>query len=186
MTGRLIYSTIASLDGFINDADGGYQWAAPGDDLVGYLNEDLADVSTYLYGRRMYEEMTVWETDAELAASSPESTAFAQAWQAADKVVFSRTLTEASTSRTRIESTFDADAVRKIKVHAAGDLTIDGPTIAERALRAGLVEEIQRYVVPAVVGGGTPLFPSDLRLDLDLVEQRPFDRGIVLLRYAVG
>lgn len=183
--GKLIYSVIGSLDGFINDAEGNYDWAFPGDDLVAFLNDQMANVSTYLYGRRMYEEMQVWETDPDLAAGDPESAQFASIWRAADKIVYSKTLTAVSTERTRVEREFDPDQVRKIKHAASGDLTVEGPTLAAHALRAGLVDEIHRFVAPAVVGGGTPLYPEGLRLGLELLDERRFDKGIAYLRYRI-
>jgi dihydrofolate reductase len=182
--GRLIYSAIGSLDGYLADAAGRYDWAEPGEDLIDHLNQQLESISTYLYGRRMYQEMTVWETDpGPLAEGSPATARFAELWQRAAKVVFSTTLTSVSTARTRLVRSFDANVVRALKQSTRADLSIDGATIAAPALRAGLVDEIHRYVVPVMVGGGTPLYPPDARADLDLLEQRGFDRGITLLRY---
>lgn len=183
--GKLIYSVIGSLDGFINDADGKYDWAFPGDDLIAFLNDQMAGISTYLYGRRMYEEMRVWETDPELANGDSESARFAEVWKSADKVVFSTTLPAVTTERTRLVRKFNAEDVRQLKNTASGDLTVEGPTLAAHALRAGLIDEIHRFVAPAMVGGGTPLYPAGLRLDLDLVDDRRFDTGIAYLRYRV-
>lgn len=183
--GRLIYSVMGSLDGFINDATGSYDWAFPGQDVAVFIEDQMSTVSTYLYGRRMYQEMQVWETDPAVAADSPVSARFAQLWQSADKVVFSSTLTSVPTRRTRLESSFDAEAVRTLVQRAAGDVTIEGPVLAAHALRAGLVDEIHRFVAPVIVGGGTPLYPPGLRLDLELVDQRRFDQGFSWLQYAV-
>lgn len=183
--GKLIYSVIGSLDGYLNDEHGRYAWAVPGEDLVWFLDEVLAGVGTHLYGRRMYQEMAVWETDPQAAEQSPASARFAEVWRAADKVVFSTTLPTVTTRRTRLERSFDAGLVRRLKAEASGDLTVDGPTLAASALREHLVDEVQRVVVPVVVGGGTPIFPPGVRLDLELTEERRFDRGLVFLRYAV-
>lgn len=183
--GKLIYSVIGSLDGVIDDADGRYDWAMPGEDLVGALTDDLAGVSTYLYGRRMYEQMHVWETDPDAPTWSPESARFAAAWQRADKIVYSTTLPAALTSRTRVERSFSPAEARRIADAADGDVTIEGPTLAAHALRAGIVDEIHRYVVPILIGSGTALYPAGLRLELDLFDERRFDGGIVGLRYRV-
>ena len=183
--GKLIYSVAGSLDGFINDAQGNYDWAVPGEDLVAFFNRTMTEVSTYLYGRRMYEEMQGWETDPSAAAQSSESAAFAAVWTAADKIVFSRTLTSVATARTRLERDFDPGLVRKIKAEATGNVTVEGPGLAAHALRAGLVDEVHRVLAPVIVGGGTPIYPSDVQLDLELVDERRFDRGMVHLRYVL-
>lgn len=183
--GALIYSAIASLDGYINDAEGSYGWAEPGEDLVDFLNEQLAGVGTYLYGRRMYEEMAIWETNPEAATWSPASGRFAEMWAQADKVVFSRTLDAPVTQRTRIVKEFDPALVERLKADAAGELTIDGATIAAPALLAGLVDEVHRFVVPRAVGAGTPMFPPAWNARLRLAERRSFDKGIEMLRYEV-
>ena len=183
--GKLIYTVIGSLDGYINDAEGRYGWAAPGEDLVAFYNEELADVGTYLYGRRMYEEMQVWEDDLSGAELSPASAAFAKMWRGAEKVVFSRTLDSVTTARTRLEREFDIESVRRLKEQAEGDVTVAGPGLAAHALRAGLVDEIQRVIVPVIVGGGTPLYATGVHLNLELVEEKRFDRGLIFLRYDV-
>jgi dihydrofolate reductase len=179
---RLIYSAIASLDGYTADPSGSFEWAAPGAEVHAFVNDLEREAGTYLYGRRMYETMAVWET-IDVSDEPPEMRDYARIWQAADKVVYSRTLAEAWTPRTRIERSFDPDAVRELKANAGRDLTIGGPGLAAEALRAALVDEIQLFLVPAVVGGGTRALPDDLRLDLDLLAERRFGSGVVYLRY---
>jgi dihydrofolate reductase len=182
--GRLIYSMLTSLDGYTADADGDFGWTMDSDvELHRYLEEQTRDVATFLYGRRMYETMVFWETAHELPDEPPEMAEFAKTWQAADKIVYSRTLDAVSSARTRIEREFDPDAVRRLT--EAGDVTVDGPTLAATALAAGLVDEIAPVVVPVVVGGGTRFLPEGVRLDLELVEERRFTRGAVHLRYRV-
>lgn len=182
---QLIHSVIASLDGYIADEDGSFDWAVPDEEVLDHVTEQLRAVSTYLYGRRMYELMTVWETDPAAAAQSPGSAEFAKVWQRAHKVVFSTTLAAASTSNTTLERAFDAERVTQIKAESAGDLTIDGPTIAAYAFRAGLVDVIDVVVVPVTIGGGTSIWPEGVRLELRLLEERRFSGGMVALRYAV-
>jgi dihydrofolate reductase len=177
---RLIYSAIASLDGYVEDAGGRFDWAAPDEEVHAFVNELERPVGTYLYGRRMYETMTYWEPTPE---GPPVITDFAAIWQAADKIVYSRTLEAPSTARTRVEREFDADAVRRLKHEADADLTIGGAELAGQAIRAGLVDELQLLLVPMLVGGGKPALPSDLRVPLELVEQRRFTGGAVFLRH---
>lgn len=184
--GKLIYFSIASLDGYLNDRDGNFDWAEPDPEVHGFVNELERDPGTYLYGRRMYETMIGWETMPELAAQSPLMAEFAEIWQSADKVVYSTTLAEVSTSRTRIERTFDPDAVRELKDSTSKELSVAGAGLASSALRAGLVDECRMFVVPVLVGGGTPIFPDDLRLDLELLDERRFAGGTVYLRYRCG
>jgi dihydrofolate reductase len=182
---RLIYSFIASLDGYIEDTDGGFEWAAPDEDAHAFINELEATVGTYLFGRRMYETMVGWETDPALAGQSPTTREFAAIWQAAEKVVYSSTLAEPSTRRTRIERRFDPDQVRELKAAAGSDLAIGGAELAGHALVAGLVDECHAFLAPAVVGGGKRALPDDVRLDLELTEERRFESGMVYLRYAI-
>ncbi len=182
---QLIYSVIASLDGYIADEDGSFDWAVPGEEVLDHITGQLRAVSTYLYGRRMYELMTVWETDPAAAAQSPGSADFARVWQRARKVVFSTTLAAASTSNTTLERAFDPERVARIKTESEGDLTIDGPTIAAHAFRAGLVDVVDVVVVPVMIGGGTSIWPDGVRLELRLLEERRFSGGKVALRYAV-
>lgn len=183
---RLIYSFIASLDGYIEDTGGRFDWAMPSAEAHAFMNELEGAVGTYLYGRRMYETMAVWETDPSLAAQSQLLRDFATAWQAAEKVVYSRTLAEASTRRTRIEREFDPGAVRELKSTGGADLAVSGAELGGQALGAGLVDEIHAFLVPAVVGGGKRALPDGVRLDLELLEERRFDGGMAYLRYAVS
>jgi dihydrofolate reductase len=180
---KLIYSTIASLDGYVADADGKFEWAAPDEEVHGFVNDLERAVGTYLYGRRMYETMAVWETmDAE-PDLAPAMADFTRIWRAADKVVYSTTLEEVSGARTRIERAFDPEAVRRLKATADRDITIGGPGLAGQAIAAGLVDELQLLIAPAVVGGGTRSLPDGVRLDLELLEQRRFAGGVAFLRY---
>jgi dihydrofolate reductase len=179
--GRLIYSAITSLDGYINDAAGKFDWAAPDEEVHAFVNEQERPVGTYLYGRRMYETMASWETVP--PDESPVVNDYAAIWRAADKVVYSTTLDAPSTARTRIERAFDTDAVRALK--QSGDISVGGPGLAATAIRAGLVDEIRLILAQAVVGGGTRCLPDGVRLDLDLLEERRFAAGTVFLRYAV-
>jgi dihydrofolate reductase len=180
---RLIYMTIASLDGYVADKDGKYGWAMPDDEVFGFVNDFERPVGTYLYGRRLYEEMTGWETMPQ-AGQPPLVLDFAQIWRAADKVVFSRSLEAVSTARTRIERAFDPGAVRQMKERADRDITVGGPVLAAEALRAGLVDECHLIVCPIVVGGGKKSLPSGVRLPLELLAERRFANGAVYLRYA--
>jgi dihydrofolate reductase len=182
---RLIYSVIMSLDGYVADADGGFDWAAPDEQLHAFVNELERPIGTYLYGRRMYEVMRYWAT-AETVGQSPVFVDYTGIWRAADKVVYSHTLDSAPTARTRIEREFDVSAVARLKEAATRDLSIGGPELAGQALAAGLVDECQLMIVPVVVGGGTPALPSNVKLDLELLAERRFDSGAVYLRYRVG
>jgi dihydrofolate reductase len=176
----LVYSVIASLDGYTADAAGKFDWAEPDEEVLAFVNDQERGIGTYLYGRRMYETMLVWET-VPLDQQSPLSRDFARIWRAADKIVYSATLRGAATARTRVERRFDADAVRALK--RDGDVSVGGPGLAAAAIRAGLVDEYQVFVTPVVVGGGTAVFPDGVRARLDLVDQRRFAGGVVYLRY---
>lgn len=180
---RLIYSAIMSLDGYIADAEGNFDWAAPDEEVHAFVNDLERPVGTYLYGRRMYETMRYWETAHTLADPHPVSLDFARIWQAADKVVYSATLQAPDTARTRVERDFDPDQVRKLKEAADRDLTVGGAHLAAQAIAAGLVDEYQLFAVPAIVGGGTRALPDHVRLDLALTDQRRFSNGTVYLRY---
>jgi dihydrofolate reductase len=178
--GRLIYSAIASLDGYTVDADGRFDWSMPDEEVHAFVNDLERPVGTHLYGRRMYEVLVVWET---MDDPAPVARDFAQIWRAADKVVYSTTLEEVSSARTRIERAFEPDAVRALKAEATSDLSIGGPTLAAHAFAAGLVDEIQLFLSPVIVGGGTRALPDDVRLGLELLEERRFGNGVVFLRY---
>lgn len=180
---KLIFGAIASVDGYVADEHGGFAWAEPDDEVHAFVNDRERTVGTYLYGRRMYEVMAAWETDAALAAQSPLLRDYAQLWQAATKVVYSTTLDEVATQRTSIERIFDADDVRRRKDESDRDLTIAGPNLAAAAFRAALVDEVRLYLVPAIVGGGNQALPDGLRLDLQLAEEHRFRNGTVFLRY---
>ena len=176
----LIYSVIASLDGYTADADGKFDWAAPDEEVHAFVNDVERPVGTYLYGRRMYETMRFWE-DPDLAGQSAAFGDFAGIWQAADKIVYSTTLAGAPTARTRIERAFDAGAVRALKER--GDVSVGGPGLAAHAIRARLVVEYQFFVVPVIVGGGTRALPEGVQAPLGLVSERRFASGVVYLRY---
>jgi dihydrofolate reductase len=180
---KLIYSAITSLDGYIADEDGNFDWAAPDQEAHTLVNDLERPVGTYLYGRRMYEVMAPWETDPTLADQSRVMRDFAELWRAADKVVYSRTLETVSTARTRIERDFDPEAVRQLKATAGRDLTVGGPDLAAQAIKAGLVDEFQLFFVPIVVGGGNQALPDHVRLELELLDERRFGNGMVHLRY---
>jgi dihydrofolate reductase len=180
----LIYSAIASLDGYTADASGSFEWAAPDAEVHAFVNDLERAAGTHLYGRRMYETMAAWET-MDVASEPREMRDFAEIWRAADKVVYSRTLTEASTARTRIEREFEPGAVRAMKAAAGRDLSIGGPELAAHALRAGLVDELQLFLVPVLVGGGTRALPDGLRVGLELLDERRFASGVVYLHHRV-
>jgi dihydrofolate reductase len=180
---NLIYSTIASLDGYIEDTDGKFDWAAPDEEVHGFINDLERDAGTYLYGRRMYETMVVWETDPGLAGFSPLTRDFAQLWQAADKIVYSRTLETVSTNRTRLERNFDPGAIRQLKASTRQNILIGGSDLAAHAFAAGLVDECHPFLVPVLVGGGKHFLPRNIRVELALLETRSFAGGVVFLRY---
>jgi dihydrofolate reductase len=180
---KLIYSAITSLDGYVADENGNFDWAAPDEEVHAFVNDLERPVGTYLYGRRMYEAMRVWETAHTFADQRPVMQDFAQIWQAADKIVYSTTLDAVSSARTRIEREFDPDAVRQLKAGAERDLTVGGPDLAAQAIRAGLVDEWQLFLTPIVVGGGNPSLPDDVRVNLELLDERRFAGGVVHLRY---
>jgi|SRR5215207_46419 len=183
--GKLIYSMITSLDGFVSDPDGNFGWGAPEQEVHEFVDEQFSSVGTYLYGRRMYETMVYWETVDQDPEHPPFIVDYARSWQATDKIVYSTTLNEVASERTRIERTFDPDAVRELKAESDADLTVDGPHLAAEAIRAGLVDEYQLFVGPAIIGGGNPFFPPGVRVDLELLDERRFGNGVVYLRYGV-
>jgi len=183
--GQLLYSALCSLDGFTTDRDGKFDWAFPDQDVHFAANALEARVGTCLYGRRMYETMVFWETGSQQMDLGPAEAEYERLWQASDKVVFSTTLTGISSRRTRLERTFDPEAVRRWKTEATRDLSIGGPGLAASALRAGLVDEVHLFVFPIAVGGGTRVWPEDLTLNLGLVGEKRFPGGVVYLHYQV-
>lgn len=184
MTAKLVYIAIASLDGYIEDADGSFTWAEPYPDLLAHVNALVRPIGTYLYGRRMYETMVFWET-VEVEALDPGSRDFTGIWRQADKIVYSRTLQNRSSSDTQIVREFDADAVRKLKESSARDITVGGADLARQAMAAGLVDECHLFLHPIIVGGGKSALPDGVRIDLELLEQRRFSHGVVYLHYGV-
>jgi dihydrofolate reductase len=181
---KLIYDAISSLDGYIEDADGNFDWAEPDDEVHAFVNDLVRPVGTYLLGRRMYETMIYWERPPDLAAQSPVVQDFAEIWQRAEKVVYSRTLETASSAKTRIEREFDPEAVRHVKARADRDLTIGGPELAAQAIAAGLVDELHLLLVPVVVGSGKRFLPGgDVHLKLELLAERRFRNGTMYLHY---
>lgn len=182
---KLMYISNVSVDGFIEDEHGRFDWTRPADDRFAFTTDLIRPVGTHLYGRRMYETMAVWETDPAFAAQSELMADFAHVWQAADKIVYSTTLDAVSTAKSRIERRFDPDSIRRMKAAASRDLTVSGPNLAAHAFRAGLVEECHLFICPVVVGRGKPSLPSDLRAPLDLLDERRLDDGVVYVRYAI-
>jgi dihydrofolate reductase len=182
---KLVYASNVSLDGCTEDERGALDWAPPDDDVFVFITGLMRSAGTYLYGRRMYETLAVWETDPALAARTELTADYARAWQAADKVVYSTTLDAPSTANTRLERRFDPDEVTELKAAAGGDLLVGGPHLAAQALRAGLVDELVLFVWPVVLGGRNPALPTDTRVDLELVDEHRFGNGVVHLRYRV-
>ena len=180
---RLIFTTIASVDGYVNDASGGFDWAAPDPEVHAFVNDLERDVGTYLCGRRLYETMAYWDTAPTDGLEVGHD--YARIWQAADKVVYSRTLEAVSSERTTLERAFEPAAVARFVASAERDVSIGGATLAAEALRAGIVDELRLLTVPAVVGGGTRSLPDGIRLDLDLQGHRRFAGGTTYARYAV-
>jgi dihydrofolate reductase len=182
--GRLIYSAIASLDGYVADEHGDFDWAAPDEEVHRFVNELERPIGTYLYGRRMYDTMVYWETADAVAGQAPHMLDYARIWQSAHKIVYSRSLETARSARTRIEHDFDADAVRRLKAQAEHDLSVGGAELAAQAFRDGLVDECQLLLAPVLVGGGTRALPDGVRLRLELQAERRFSGGVVFLRYS--
>jgi dihydrofolate reductase len=180
---KLIYSAIASLDGYVADEEGNFGWAAPDEEVHRFVNELERPVGMYLYGRRMYDVMVAWETMNTRPDQPPVIEDFTKIWQAADKIVYSKTLETVSSARTRIERDFDPEAVRQLKASSERDITVGGPELAAQAIRAGLVDEFQLFVTPVVVGGGKKALPDDVHLKLELLDERRFGSGVVHLRY---
>ena len=180
---KLIYSAITSLDGYVADEEGNFDWAVPDEEVHTFINDLERPIGTYLYGRRMYEVMRYWETAYTLPDQPPFTLDYAQIWQAAEKIVYSKTLEAVSSARTRIERDFDPELVRQMKARAGRDLNVGGPELAAQAFRAGLVDELYLFVVPIVVGGGKRSLPDNVRLRLELIDERRFGNGMVYLYY---
>jgi len=179
----LIYLAITSLDGYIEDQDGKFDWAAPDEEVHSFINDRQRSASTYLYGRRMYETMKAWETDPHLPKSSPLTQDFAEIWQSVNKIVYSNTLEKAITRKTQIRQHFDPKEIEHLKASAEQDIYIGGPELAASAFRAGLIDECQLFLIPMIVGGGKPALPDNVRLELELLEERRFGNGTIFLRY---
>jgi dihydrofolate reductase len=180
---NLIYVANTSLDGYTEDEDGKFDWTVPSEDYFRFVTNLVRATHTHLYGRRMYQAMMVWETDPNLAAQSPLMRDFAEVWQAANKIVYSRTLETISTRNTQLERTFDPEAIRHLKSASEHDILIEGPELAAHAFRAGLIDECHLFLIPILVGGGKSALPDNLRLELELMEERRFSNGTVFLRY---
>jgi len=180
---RLIYPAISSLDGYIEDRAGNFDWAAPDAEVHQFINDRERSVTTYLLGRRTYATLQVWETDSDLVMDSPITRDFAQIWQAANKIVFSKTLEKVFTAKTELKRDFDPLAIQQLKASAQADISIGGPNLAAHAFRAGLIDECQLFLIPILVGGGKPALPADIRRELELLEEHRFHNGTVFLRY---
>jgi len=183
---KLIYIANVTLDGYIEDSHGKFDWTTPTDDVFAFITDLVRGAGTYLYGRRLYETMAVWETDPALAAQSELMSDFAHVWQTANKVVYSTTLHEVSTAKTQLERNFDSVAVRALKASTTKDLTVGGANLAAQAFRAGLVDECQLFIGPVFVGSGKSSLPRDIRANLELLDERRFGNGVVYVRYRVA
>jgi len=182
---RLIYSAIASLDGYIADERGDFDWAAPDEEVHAFVNDLERQIGTYLYGRRVYDVMVAWET-MQTDDEPPVIRDYAQIWRAADKIVYSRTLEKVTSARTRIARDFDPEVIRQMKANAERDISVGGPDLAAQALKAGIVDEIHLFLTSILVGGGTQTLPDHVRLKLDLLDERRFSSGVVHLHYRTG
>jgi dihydrofolate reductase len=180
---KLIYSAITSLDGYVADEIGNFDWAPPDEEVHRFVNDLERLVGTYLYGRRMYEVMEFWETAHTLPDQAPFIQDYAEIWQSADKIVYSRTLKTVTTAKTRLEREFDPEAVRQMKVLAGRDLSVGGPDLAAQAIKAGLVDQYHLFVTPIIVGAGNQALPDDVRVNLELMDEHRFDGGVVHLHY---
>jgi dihydrofolate reductase len=181
--GRLIYSGFTSLDGYVTDAAGNFEWAPLGEDALSLINVRESRIGTYLFGRRVYETMAVWDTPDVIADGTAAMMNYVPIWRAADKIVYSTTLQAPTTARTRLERTFDSGAVRALKADAPRDLAVGGATLASQAIRAGLVDEFHQLVAPVIAGAGMRYLPPDIEVQLELVDERRFDHGLVYLQY---
>jgi dihydrofolate reductase len=184
--GKLIYAAIASLDGYVADADGKFDWSVPDAEVHAYVNDQEREIGTYLLGRRMYDVLVAWEDPELLTDEQAEIRDFAEIWLATDKVVYSRTLTEPASARTRIEREFDPDSVRTMKAESERPISVGGPELAAQAFAAGLVDEVRLLLSPVIVGAGNRALPNGVRLGLELVDERRFGNGVVGLRYFAG
>ncbi|MGH2759816.1 MAG: dihydrofolate reductase family protein [Actinomycetota bacterium] len=182
---ELVYTAITSLDGYVADASDNFDWAAPDEEVHAFVNDLSRPIGTFLLGRRMYEVLVVWEDPMMLEDESSAIRDFAQIWRSADKIVFSTTLGDVSSARTRIERTFEPDAVRELKASADRDISVAGPHLAAEAIRAGLVDEISLFLNPIVVGSGNASLPDDFRAELELQDEHRFSNGVVYVRYLV-
>ncbi len=182
---KLIYTSNVSLDGFIEDETGSFEWTEPDEEYHRHINDAERGVGTYLYGRRIYETMAVWETDPSLAAFSPLTAEYAHIWQSADKIVYTSTLQSPVTTKTRLERSFDPETVRRLVESSARDVSVSGAELASHAFKAGLVDEVRLYVIPILVGGGKPGLPRGVFLRLELLDEHRFASGTVHLRYRV-
>jgi dihydrofolate reductase len=183
--GHLIYLANSSLDCYTEDIDGKYDWTTPDEEKFSFITNLVRAAGTYLYGRRMYETMMVWETNPNLAGESPLMRDFAEVWQAADKIVYSRTLEAVSTRKTQIERNFDPEAIRRLKEAVEQDILIGGSELAAHAFQSGLIDECQLFIIPIIIGGGKQALPDNVRLNLELLEERRFGNGVVFLRYRI-
>jgi dihydrofolate reductase len=183
---KLIYSAIASLDGYVEDEQGRFDWATPDEEVHAFVNDLERPIGTYLYGRRMYETMVFWETAGASDDSRVVSRDFAAIWRSAEKIVYSRTLKTTSSARTRIEPSFDADAIQRLKETSKTDLTVGGAELAGQAIAAGLVDECHLFLGPVLVGGGKRALPDNIRAQLELLDERRFRHGVVHLHYRIS
>jgi dihydrofolate reductase len=182
---KLIYAAISSLDGYMADAEGKFDWSAPDQEVHRFVNDLERPIGTHLYGRRMYEVMRYWETAPTGNGEPSAGQEYAKIWQTADKIVYSKSLERASTGKTRIEREFDPEAIQQLKAAAARDISVSGPTLAAQALKLGLVDECHLFLSPIVVGGGNPALPDNVRLVFELLDERRFSNGVVHLHYRV-
>ena len=182
---KLIYAAISSLDGYVADSEGNFDWSMPSEEVHRFVNNLERRIGTYLYGRRMYELMRYWETASTGNGEPSAGQEFAKMWQATDKIIYSRSLESVSTARTKLEREFDPAVVRRMKVDASRDIAVSGPTIAGQAMKLGLVDECHLFLSPIVVGGGTPALPDNVRIQLELLDERRFGNGVVHLHYRV-
>jgi dihydrofolate reductase len=182
---KLIYAAISSLDGYVADSEGNFDWSMPSEEVHRFVNNLEGRIGTYLYGRRMYEVMRYWETASTGNGEPSAGQEFAKMWQATDKIIYSRSLENVSTARTKLERELDPAVIRRMKADASRDIAVSGPTIAGQAMKLGLVDECHLFLSPIVVGGGTPALPDNVRIQLELLDERRFGNGVVHLHYRV-